>query len=195
MPSWRPEATPLRSVQQLYPVIFSAPRTGRHGFLVFENPQHPDNVALIDGPMLGNLLVETDVGVLVLNACRQRPCRRRERSSRTAGHAPGADDPHERVRALGSLAQEVMDAGVAGVVAMRYNVYVVTAAQFVADLYAALVRGQTLGAAVTMGRKQLHANPDRTIAYDPRPCRIGACRSSTSRCRSGSSPPGSRPMG
>ena len=70
---------------------------------------------------------------------------------------------------FGTLAQEVMDAGVAGVVAMRYNVYVVTAAQFVADLYAELVRGQTLGAAVTMGRKQLQANPDRSIAYDPLP--------------------------
>jgi hypothetical protein len=73
------------------------------------------------------------------------------------------------VRTFGTLAQEVMDAGVAGVVAMRYNVYVVTAAQFVADLYAELVRGQTLGAAVTMGRKQLATNPARSIAYDPRP--------------------------
>jgi hypothetical protein len=62
-----------------------------------------------------------------------------------------------------------MDAGVAGVVAMRYNVYVVTAVRFVAELYANLVRGQTLGAAVTAGRKSLHANPERAIAYDPRP--------------------------
>jgi hypothetical protein len=46
---------------------------------------------------------------------------------------------------------------------------VVTAAQFVADLYAALLRGASLGQAVTLGRKQLHARPDRTIAYDPRP--------------------------
>jgi tetratricopeptide (TPR) repeat protein len=76
---------------------------------------------------------------------------------------------HTQVRALGSLAQEVMDAGVAGVVAMRYNVYVVTAAQFVADLYASLTQGYTLGQAVTLGRKQLHAQPLRTIAYDPRP--------------------------
>ncbi len=80
---------------------------------------------------------------------------------------PPPDNPHEQVRAFGSLAQEVMDAGVAGVVAMRYNVYVVTAAQFVADLYAALAQGQTLGEAVTLGRKQLDAQPLRTIAYDP----------------------------
>ena len=83
--------------------------------------------------------------------------------------AQAADDLHERVRTFGTLAQEVMEAGVAGVVAMRYNVYVVTAAQFVADLYAELVRGRTLGAAVTMGRKQLHDNPNRSIAYDPLP--------------------------
>jgi tetratricopeptide (TPR) repeat protein len=62
-----------------------------------------------------------------------------------------------------------MDAGVAGVVAMRYNVYVVTAAQFVADLYAALAQGQALGEAVTLGRKQLHTNPLREIAYAQRP--------------------------
>ncbi len=60
-----------------------------------------------------------------------------------------------------------MDTGVAGVAAMRYNVYVVTAAQFVADLYAALTQGLTLGQAVTQGRKQLHDQPLRTIAYDP----------------------------
>ena len=57
-------------LQHLYPVIFSAPRTGQHGFLLFENPQNPENVALVDGPSLGSLLVETDVPVLVLNACR-----------------------------------------------------------------------------------------------------------------------------
>ena len=36
------------------------------------------------------------------------------------GRAPA--DVHGRVRAYGSLAAEVADAGVAGVVAMRYNV-------------------------------------------------------------------------
>ena len=62
-----------------------------------------------------------------------------------------------------------MDAGVAGVVAMRYNVYVVTAAQFVADLYGSLAQGRSLGEAVSLGRKQLDANPLREIAFDPRP--------------------------
>jgi hypothetical protein len=81
----------------------------------------------------------------------------------------GGQDPQSQVRAYGSLAQEVMDQGVTGVVAMRYNVYVVTAAQFVAELYEALGQGQALGEAVTMGRKQLADKPLREIAYAPCP--------------------------
>lgn len=61
-----------------------------------------------------------------------------------------------------------MDAGLSGVVAMRYNVDVETAATFVAALYEALVNGSTLGETVTRGRKQLHTNPERTVGYTPR---------------------------
>ena len=116
--------------------------------------------------------------VLVLNACRSahadvegEPVKPSEPANPNARPqtTEASDNPHERVRTFGTLAQEVMDAGVAGIVAMRYNVYVVTAAQFVADLYAELVRGQTLGAAATMGRKRLADKPDRSIAYDPIP--------------------------
>jgi tetratricopeptide (TPR) repeat protein len=52
---------------------------------------------------------------------------------------------------------------------MRYSVYVVTAARFIADLYAALAAGQPLGEAVTAGRRQLHAEPRRRVAFDPMP--------------------------
>ena len=139
-------------------------RHGPHGYLAFENSQVKDNTEWIDGTSLGKLLVETDVSTLVLNACR-------------SAHAEVLDRPdiakemdeHSQMRAYGSLAQEVMDAGVAGVVAMRYNVYVATAAQFVADLYAALAAGQTLGEAVSLGRKQLAVQPQREIAFAPRP--------------------------
>ncbi len=72
-------------------------------------------------------------------------------------------------RAFGSLAQEVMDAGVAGVVAMRYNLWVVTATRFIYELYRNLVRGLSLGAAVSEGRRQLHAEPRRRIAYQEIP--------------------------
>jgi hypothetical protein len=138
-------------------------RPDDRGYLVFENPESEYKLRLVDGPELGALLVETDVPVLVLNACRSVHAQAPESPESVTA------DAHTQVRAFGSLAQEIMDEGVAGVVAMRYNVYVVTAAQFVADLYASLTQGHTLGEAVTLGRKQLHAQPLRTIAYDPRP--------------------------
>ncbi|MGH8896301.1 MAG: CHAT domain-containing protein [Egibacteraceae bacterium] len=136
---------------------------GCHGYLLFEKPGSPENIDYVDGTTLGNLLTSTGVPVLVLNACR-------------SAHADLVTEPQEpdrdtdqRVQVYGSLAQEVIHAGVGGVVAMRYNVYVVTAARFVGDLYAALAEGQTLGAAVTAGRTQLAAQPDREIAFAPRP--------------------------
>ena len=149
-------------------LMLSGPRSGPHGYLLFENPALDENMQLVDGPALGKLLVETDVGVLALNACRSAHAET-PASPLPLGEGPGVGDVHTQVRALGSLAQEVMDAGVAGVVAMRYNVYVVTAAQFVANLYASLTQGHTLGQAVTLGRKQLASQPLRTIAYDPLP--------------------------
>jgi hypothetical protein len=154
-------------LRRLAPFVFAAQCTGKHGYLLFESPDQKNNLQPVDGPSLGKLLVETDVPVLILNACRSAHAEAPTEPERA--QADTAANPHAQVRALGSLAQEVMDAGVAGVVAMRYNVYVVTAAQFVADLYATLIRGQTLGEAVTLGRKQLAAQPDRAIAYDPRP--------------------------
>jgi tetratricopeptide (TPR) repeat protein len=147
---------------RLSPLVLAGPRTGKHGYLVFENPKLADNGELVDGGSLGKLLQDTGVSVLVLNACR----------SAHTEPAPVPDtthDPHSQVRAFGSLAQEVMDSGVAGVVAMRYNLYVVTAAQLVAELYASLVRGASLGEAVTLARKNLADNPLREITFSPLP--------------------------
>ncbi len=145
------------------PLHYGAPRAGKHGYLIFENPESPENLMLVDGSSLGKLLVENDVATLVLNACQS--------AMAEAPTAPlAASESSEvgaQVRAFGSLAQEVMDTGVAGVVAMRYILYVETAKRFVADLYAALAQGQSLGQAVTFGRKQLATNPQREIAYQP----------------------------
>jgi tetratricopeptide (TPR) repeat protein len=138
-------------------------RPGKHGHLMFENPKLEDNVEPVGGPALGGLLAEANVPVLVLNACRSAHADPPAAPVRV-GSAP---NPHAEVRVFGSLAQEIMDAGVAGVVAMRYNVFVETAAHFVADAYDALVRGQALGEAVSFGRKQLAAQPLRSIAFDP----------------------------
>jgi tetratricopeptide (TPR) repeat protein len=146
------------------------PREGKRGYLLFENPDSAYNVRLVDGPELGALLMEAQVPVLVLNACRsahaEAPPAPTQVGDSTDQGANLTDD-HIRVRAYGSFAHEVADAGVAGVVAMRYNVYVVTAAQFVADLYTSLTEGYTLGAAVRVGRRKLHDSPMRAIAYDP----------------------------
>lgn len=142
------------------------PRAGAHGYLLFENPALDENRELVDGPRLGSLLAETEVPVLVLNACRSAHADPPREPGTVAG---GTDDSHAKVRALASLAHEIMDTGATAVVAMRYNVYVETAAQFMADLYGPLSQGYTVGEAVTLGRKQLAAQPLRQIAFDPTP--------------------------
>jgi CHAT domain len=145
-------------------IVLAGPRAGKHGYLWFENPQLQGNGELVDGTSLGQLLTATGVPVLVLNACRS--------AHTEPAPEPDADsttDPPTQVRAFGSLAQEVMDAGVAGVLAMRYNVYVVTAALFAAELYASLGRGGTLGEAVTLARKNLSDNPLREVVFAPLP--------------------------
>jgi len=150
--------------------MLSPSRPGTHGYLCFEDPTATDNVNYVDGPALGTLLATTGVSVLVLNACRSAHAESStaEDSDEDSDDDAGTvADTHARIRAYGSLAQEVVDAGVAGVVAMAYNVYVVTAAAFVGELYRALVGGQALGQAVTRGRQGLAADPYRSIAYDP----------------------------
>ena len=93
---------------------------------------------LVDGTSLGNLLRETEVPILVLNACRSAYAQ--SPNEPVSAEDAKQMDAHSRVRAFGSLAQEVMHSGVSGGVAMRYVVYVVTAAQFVAELYDALTQ-------------------------------------------------------
>src|ERR1017187_5730104 len=135
-----------------------------HGYLEFENQILEGNRQLVGGSPLGNLLAETGVAALVLNACQSAYA---DPPSKPVTVAP--DNPHQEIRAYGSLAQEIMDAGAAGVVAMRYNVFVNTAAQFMAELYGRLAEGDVLGEAASFARKQLHAQPLRGIAFDSRP--------------------------
>ena len=135
-------------------------KPGKHGYLLFENPDDPSNEAYVDGHELGNLLYDTGVPVLVLNACRSAHAEGPE------GAAESDGDHQQQVRALGSLAQEVMDCGVGGVLAMRYNVYVVTAAQYVGELYEQLAAGAALGEAATAARRHLYDKPARGIAGD-----------------------------
>jgi CHAT domain-containing protein len=177
-----------------YEVSVAGPvRRGQHGYLLFEDPDSQENQCLVDGPALGRLLADTGVPVLVLNACRSAYSEALDQSTDTAGEVsvpvsgeggpeqspggtqtspPAVDstltgDVHARIRAYGSLAAEVADAGVPGVVAMRYNVYVVTAAQFVADLYAHLLAGKSLGQAAAAARRALATDPIRQIGAVP----------------------------
>ena len=168
-----------------YGVSVAGPvRAGQHGYLLFEDPDSAENQQLVDGPTLGRLLTGTGVPVLVLNACRSAYTESRDQPADTQGGAPGPEpdgvqtgaaagesaltaNVHARIRAYGSLAAEIADAGVPGVVAMRYNVYVVTAAQFMADLYAHLLGGRSLGQAAAAARKALAADPVRHIGAIP----------------------------
>ena len=144
----------------------TGPRKGSHGYLLFENPELDGNSELIDGPKLGSLLAETGVGTLIVNACQSAYAAPLPEPAATVD-----TNVHEQTRTLGSLAQEVMDAGAAGVVAMRYVVYVETAARLMTDVYQRLMLGDTLGEAVSFGRKQLHAQPLRRIGFEPVPLR------------------------
>ncbi len=166
------ELSPLR----YGPSVAGPVRKGPHGYLVFEDPAAAGNQQLVDGPTLGRLLTAAGVPVLVLNACRsgwaEAPA---QPAAPDADGEPGpaADeateraDVHARIRAYGSLAAEVADAGVPGVVAMRYIVYVVTAAQYAADLYAHLLAGESFGHAATAARRALAADPTRQVGQVP----------------------------
>jgi CHAT domain-containing protein len=88
--------------------------TGTHGFLMFEDPDSKTRSKFVDGFKLGRLLKDSAVPLLVLNACQ-------------SAFAEAAAEPQqateqetrEEIQAYGSLAQAVVEAGAAGVVAMR----------------------------------------------------------------------------
>jgi len=136
------------------------PPKNMRGYLVFENAAYPNNTEYVHGKLLGRALTEAGVPLLILNACRSAHVE--------ALPEPGQSITEDQTRPFGSLAQEVMEAGVAGVVAMRYNIYVITAAEFVANLYFALTQGYMFGEAVTLGRKQLYSEPLRETVYNRR---------------------------
>jgi hypothetical protein len=132
--------------------VFHFDGHGRDGAVFFENAALEGNTQLIAASELGKLLKETGVPVLVLNACRSAHAEPLQQPE-----AQSASDAHRQIRSFGSLAHAVMDYGASSVVAWRYNVFVDTAAQFMADLYAALVSGSSVGEAATFARKQLSA--------------------------------------
>ena len=149
-------------LKALNALTLGGPRKGKHGYLIFEHPGSRDNVRPVSGEELGKLLHDSGVPVLVLNACQSAMHEAAQRPTMAA-------DAHDEVRAIGSLAQAVIDQGIPAVLGMRYSVYVVTAAQYIGQLYAALAKGRPFGQAASEGRKHLAANPDRWVGLQPWP--------------------------
>ena len=143
-------------------LTLGGPRTGKQGYLLFEHPTSPNKMRPVPGDELGKLLHDTGVPVLTLNACQSAMHQGREKPAAAA-------TVHEEIHAIGSLAQAVIDQGIPAVLGMRYSVYVVTAAQYIGQLYAALAKGRTFGEAASEGRKHLARNPDRWVGLEPRP--------------------------
>jgi hypothetical protein len=100
------------------------PPKNLRGYLAFENAAFGGNRELVHGTILGSLLAETAVAVLVLNACRSAHAEtiatpeKAQEEMRTATTSANTEI-QEPARVFGSLAQEVVNAGVPGVVAMR----------------------------------------------------------------------------
>ena len=64
-----------------------------------------------------------------------------------------------------SVASDLLQRGVASVVAMSHSVLVETARRFVAAFYAELARGQRVGQAMLAGQRTLHSDPSRGQRY------------------------------
>ena len=146
---------------QLSSLMLGGKSNGKHGYLLFEHPGSEANMRPVPGEELGQLLHDTGVPVLVLNACQS--------AMHEAIEKPAAADVHDEVRAIGSLAQAVVDQGIPAVLGMRYSVFVTTAARFVGELYAALAKGRGFGQAASEARKDLQRNPDRWVGLQARP--------------------------
>ena len=109
------------------------------GVLVFERPG--GGADHVGASKVAAVLAEGRVPVVVLNAAQSG--------------AVGKD-------LEASVATALLRAGCAAVVAMAYSVYAVAAAEFMAAFYESLFAGQSVGQAVTVGRRRL-------FAYDGRP--------------------------
>ena len=151
-------------LKAISPLMLGGSNSGKHGYLLFEHPASKENMRPVSGGELGKLLHDTGVPVLVLNACQSAM----HEATGTPDQSPLAS-VHDEVRAIGSLAQDVTDQGIPAVLGMRYSVFVVTAAQYVGQLYAALAQGRPFGEAASEGRKYLARNPDRWVGLQPRP--------------------------
>ena len=115
------------------------PAFANEGYLLFET--NVGKIQLVSGFHIRQTLLDCRVPILLLNACQSG-------MSRTDISTP-------------SVALRLLRAGVGGVIAMSYSVYVPTATQFMRRLYAGLVQGEALGIAVHAARKHLATHAER----------------------------------
>jgi len=108
------------------------------GVLAFEKPGGGSDP--VGASKVAQMLAEGRVPVVVLNACQ----------SGAVGKELEA-----------SVATALLKAGCAAVVAMAYSVYAVAAAEFMAAFYESLFAGESVGQAVTVGRKRLFEHDGR----------------------------------
>jgi len=118
------------------------------GGLCFEDPRDSDKLTerrheTVFTDRLGPLLSDYRIPLVILEACQ------------SAQAEEGAE----------SVATELLQRGVASVVAMSHSVLVETARRFVAAFYAELARGQRVGQAMLAGQRALHGDPSRGQRY------------------------------
>ena len=135
-------------VSSLSSVTLGGPKRGKHGYLLFEHPGE-NKMRPVDGQALGQLLHDSGVPVLVLNACQS--AMHEATAAAEDGHrhsttksAPSARSP----RPSSTRASRPCSACDTACI-------VVTAAQYIGQLYAALAKGRAFGQAASEGRKHL----------------------------------------
>lgn len=115
------------------------------GVLCFENAEHGRHD--VSGRLLGDLLVREKVPLVILEACR------------TADVAGAGFE---------AVAPQILGSGVGSVVAFSHSVHIAAARLVTATFYEALVRGESVGTALSLGRRKLRAKPQRFLHLGPR---------------------------
>jgi tetratricopeptide (TPR) repeat protein len=133
---------------------------GLHGYLVFDYPTREQTVQIVDGVSMGELLEESRVSLLVLNAC--RPSRTKEAAATAGGNL-------RRTTALAfdSLARDVLAHGVNAVAQLPYHLGPVASSHWLRQIYIALSQGTTVSEAATLGRRRLQEESRLQISYGP----------------------------
>jgi tetratricopeptide (TPR) repeat protein len=123
-------------------------RTGAEGTLAFERPE--GGAHYVPAAEIARVVNAAKVPVVVLNAC----------ESGAVGKELEA-----------AVATRLLGEGTASVVAMAYSVHAVAAAEFMAAFYEKLFAGASVASAVTAGRQQMFARPERPCSKGRVPLR------------------------